>query len=287
MSWLKYRAPWAPIMGIIGHNGAGKSAMAVELVDRIASAAGKPVYSNITLRLPSGAPSYEIGGLPDLLRVRDALVLWDDVSAVAPARETMAAPPDIVMRMASLRHYGCALVWTSPTMGDVDVKLRQVTQLIVAMKALRQKPVPGELWPATTWTMGRAYDIKSTEVTDINEKTPTMGWGLRKIATLPLDAYNTLEEIELKANHAVCLVCGKPRRREYCTGKHSAEQRPQAVQLLDDVTPQNPQDAAHHHGIDQEQAPGDLLSPAPPLVGVVRHEPVDQPGAVQATVDED
>lgn len=222
MGFFKFSAPFAPIMGLVGHNGAGKSAMGVELVMRKALASGLPIFSNIELRPPEGVECHVLEGLRDLLKVRDGIVFWDDVSAVAPARLTMDSAPAIVMRMKSLRHYGCALVWTSPVLGDVDVQIRQVTQLIVSMKGLRSKEVPGELWPATTWTLGRVYDMRSPEVTDINKDTPRMGAGIRRIRSLPLDQYDSKAEIELKADHGLCMDCGLPRRREFCKGHAAA-----------------------------------------------------------------
>lgn len=221
MGFFKFEAPWSPIIGFVGHNGAGKSAMAVDLVMRKAVRSGFPIFSNIELRPPDGVVCHRLDGLRELLRVRNGIVFWDDVSAVAPSRLTMDSAPAIVTRMKSLRHYGCALVWTSPVLGDVDVQIRQVTQMVVSMKAISGKEVPDELYPQTLWTLGRVYDLRSPEVTDINKDTPRIRSGIRRISTLPLDAYDTKAEIDLIADHGLCLDCGLPRRREFCKGHTS------------------------------------------------------------------
>lgn len=219
MSLWKFSLGFAPIMGFIGQNGAGKSAMAVATVWDQAKRTGAPVASNIPLTL-DGVDVLQVRGLSDLMKLEGVHVLWDDVSAVAPARQTMDVPPAIVMRMASLRHYDCTLVWTAPDMMDVDVKIRQVTQSVVGMKPIRTRYVEGQLWPNTSLSFATQYVTTSNEVTAINSETPRAGRGFVRLKSLPLDAYDTRAEIELLADHAVCTDCGLPRRREYCKGHH-------------------------------------------------------------------
>lgn len=223
MSFFKFQPPFAPCMGFVGHKGAGKSAMAVEIAYRAAKRTGHPIYSNIDLRFED-VEVHKIRGLPDLLAVENACILWDDISAVAPSRESMSSPPAIVTHLCQLRHVNAALLWTSLTFGDVDIKIRQGTEYLVSLKAWRTKPVTGEFYDRTLVTFGQTYDVRSPLVTDLTDKTPRINRGFRRLSRLPLDSYNTKERIEVTADHAVCMVCGLPRRKEFCKGAHSEPQ---------------------------------------------------------------
>lgn len=222
MSLFRFQPKTAPVMGLVGTNGSGKTAQAVGIVIRQALKSGRPVFSTLPIDFP-GVVVEPVRGLGDLMRAEGVHVFFDEISAVAPARETMGNTPEIVARLASLRHFDCTLVWTSPVMGDVDVKIRQVTQSVVSCKPIRSHEVPDQLWPNTTLSYATQYNTVSNLVTDINTETPRMGRGFFRMKRLPLEHYDTLSSVELTADHAVCPHCGLQRRREYCKGHHDME----------------------------------------------------------------
>lgn len=220
MSLLRFTPKTAPIMGLVGTNGSGKTAQGVGVVIRQALRSGRPIFSTLPIEYP-GVEVHPVRGLADLLHAEGVHVFFDEISAVAPARETMTNTPQIVARLASLRHVDCTLVWTAPVMGDVDVKIRAVTQSVVSCNPIRSHEVEDQLWPNTTLSYATQYNIVSNLVTDINSETPKMGRGFFRMKHLPLDHYNTRSDVELTADHAVCPDCGLTRRREYCKGNHS------------------------------------------------------------------
>lgn len=221
MSFFRFRPKTAPVMGLVGTNGSGKTAQAVQLVINQALRSGRPVFSTLTIDYP-GVNVVPVRGLADLMLAEGVHVLFDEISAVAPARETMGNTPEIVARLASLRHFDCTLVWTAPVMGDVDVKIRQVTQSVVSCNPTRSIEVPDQLWPNTTLSFATQYNTVSNLVTDVNSETPVMGRGFFRMKHLPLSHYDTRSHVELTADHAVCPDCGRPRRREYCKGHDHA-----------------------------------------------------------------
>lgn len=258
---LKFMVPDAPIQGYIGHNGAGKSALMVDEGADIARRHGVPIYSNLTLNEDVlGVECRPINGLLDVMNISRAVVMWDDVASIAPARETNAAPPEIVNRLAQLRHHDALLLWSAPVLEDVDVKIRRVTQLVMSLKALRRRRAPDQLWKQTTLSYATAWDFTPIETVTINSETKKLNHGFVRLAGLRLDGYDTREDIELKADHAVCTTCGLRKRREYCRGNHPVESpNPSALDhqharpdLLD------PTDGLdHEHGT--HDAPGHLI----------------------------
>lgn len=219
MSIFRFRPGFAPIMGFIGMNGAGKTAMAVDTVIEQARISGAPIYSTTEITT-DGIDCREITSLSDVLKIERGHVLFDEIASVAPARGTQDQPPAHVLRLASLRHYDATLTWTAPVMEDVDVVIRRVTQYVVSMKPLMVKREPGQLWPNTRLSYGTTYDIRSVESVVVNTETPKGSRGFVRIAGLPLGVYDTRAEVEMAADHTLCLTCHKPRRREYCNGRH-------------------------------------------------------------------
>lgn len=258
---LNFDAPWSPIQGFIGMNGGGKSALMVTNAIDQANKFGVPIWSNIWIDPEQvDQPVHRLRGLLDFEHIERAVVVLDDIASVAPARETNAAPPAIVMRLKSLRHRDAMLLWSSPVLEDVDVQIRRVTQSIVGVKALYRRRVPGQLWQNTVVSYARAYDFSSELTVTLNSDTPRKNHGFLRLGTLRLDAYNTREEMELAADHAICTVCGLRKRREYCTGKHPLEST--ELPAPDHVHGSTAEPAAaadpdHRHGT--ADAPGPLL----------------------------
>lgn len=219
---LAFDVPWFPIQGFVGMNGGGKSALLVTTGIQQARRHGVPIYSNIWIDPDkAGVPVHRLAGLLDIMDISEGIVIMDDIASVAPARETNAAPPEIVMRLASLRHRDAMLLWSAPVLEDVDVKIRRVTQSVIALKGLMTRKREGQLWKDTTLSYAKAYDFRSEMTTAINTDTPRTVHGFVRLGALMLDAYDTREEMTVQADHAVCTTCGLRKRREYCNGKHA------------------------------------------------------------------
>lgn len=218
---LRFDVPWSPIQGFVGANGGGKSALCIDTAISQAERFDVPLWSNVWIDPErTTAKVHRLRGLLDLMNVREGIVVMDDIASVAPARETNASPPELVMELAALRHRDAMLMWSAPVLEDVDVKIRRVTQSVVALKPLRRKRIEGQLWPNTVLSYAKAYDFTPVDTVTINADTPRKQHGFLRLASLRLDAYNTRETMQLTADHAVCTVCGLRKRREYCNGKH-------------------------------------------------------------------
>ena len=216
---LKFRPTFAPIQGFVGMNGSGKSALSQYTAFEVAKANNVAVYSNITLTHET-VETHRIRGIEQVLELEHCVVLLDDVSAILNARETGGLSPEFVTRMLSLRHQDKVLLWSSPTMSDADIKLRQVTQKVVAMNSLITRKRDGQLWRDTMYSIGREYNTSGEMVTAVNRDTPLIGYGLVRLSDLGLHHYDTHEHLEFMVDHAICPDCGLRKRREYCNGKH-------------------------------------------------------------------
>lgn len=220
---LVFDPPWFPIQGFIGMNGGGKSALLVDTAIAQARRHQRPIWSNIWIDEDrAGVPVHRMRGLTDVNDAADCIMVMDDIASVAPARETNGAPPEIVMRLAALRHRDAMLLWSAPVLEDVDVKIRRVTQSVIAMKSLVTVKREGQLWKDTKVSLAKAYDFRSEQTTSINRDTPRNEYGFVWLSRLSLDAYDTREEMMLQADHAVCTVCGLRKRREMCKGHEDA-----------------------------------------------------------------
>jgi len=225
---IKFRPEFYNVLGFVGMQGSGKTASAVNTGIEFAKEAGMPLYANMELHTDE-VETRRVRGVNDLFDLEPGVLIWDDVASVAPSRGTMGVPPKAVARLAALRHYDVALIWTSITFGSLDIKVREITQSVVAMRAVRRERVPGQLLLNTRTSYGKQYRTESELVTDINSDTRYSHHGFVKLADLRLDAYNTREDLPYTADHTLCPECGLALRREYCKGhKHSLHSEEEA-----------------------------------------------------------
>lgn len=115
----------APIVAYIGYNGGGKSLGAMVFEVAPALARGVPVYSTVAIAHPLYRP---LTSWRQIWELEDCVLLLDDISAQFPARGAMTVPPQLVVKMNTLRHDNVQVVWTGPSWTRADVVLREVTQ---------------------------------------------------------------------------------------------------------------------------------------------------------------
>lgn len=139
----------APIVGVVGANGVGKTLLAVQyaLADM---SRGRTVYSTVPIEHPVYGSSKPITTLRQLLQLRDCTILIDEVAVVFSARSTGSMPPEVVTLLQVLRHRNLTVIWTSPSWANADVMLRRVTQVLVVVAALARRSIPGQFWPRPT-----------------------------------------------------------------------------------------------------------------------------------------
>lgn len=148
-----------PIVGFTGVNGAGKTTLAA--LSAIADMQkGRDVYSTVAIRSPWG-DSKPILSLRQLLTLRSATLLLDDVSVIFSSRSSQSLPADVVALLQTLRHSDLTVRWTAPAWARCDNLLREVTQALVNVTPIRF-PLPWRKsespWPTPDLVMAGVLD---------------------------------------------------------------------------------------------------------------------------------
>lgn len=219
--------PLAGITAYVGANGSGKTALAVHERIRHAARTGRPLYSTVDVHWRAERGKYKgkfvesqpITGWSQLQQVEGADFLLDEVAALASSRETIGLPPELVNWLGSLRHHDVTCTWTAPSWNRADKVLREVTQVIVAMRPLVQFSHRGRLWPRTYYGFAGVYNVMGSSDGDAPLGRPN---GMRIVPVwklLSIGAYDSWAGVPHLSEHSpLCQVCGLLRRREYCRG---------------------------------------------------------------------
>lgn len=159
-----------PIRAYVGLNGDGKSLMAVhDLIPSIK--AGRTILSTVPILDPETGELHKnyvpFTNWNDLLTLRDADVLMDEVAGVASARESTALPPQVVAFLKRLRKRDLTLSWTTPDWGDADKTIRKVTQTLTLCRGFfpvdTKAGASGVSWASKRLFRTRTYDAKKFE----------------------------------------------------------------------------------------------------------------------------
>lgn len=231
----------AAIAGFVGINGAGKTALAVECA-MADMAQGRPVFSTVQITSPYG-DSTPITSLRQLLTLRDATILLDEVATIFSARSTQSLPNDVEILLQTLRHSGNSVLWTAPGWMRADTLLRSVTRAVVAVTPLLPKRQHDSPWSTPRLVFAAVLDASTGKQDAAPEKTLRRRlYRLRGLQSI--GCYDTLADTPLLARHRTggrCVDCGGtidvPKHSEarhlelgiefYATG---ADGRPRAVE---------------------------------------------------------
>lgn len=175
-----------PICGITGVNGAGKTTLAVESA-LVAMRAGRTVYSTVQITSPWG-DSRPITGLRELLELRDAVLLFDEVATLFSSRSSQSLPPEFDVLLQTLRHKGLSVIWTAPAWMRADNRLREVTQALVSVSPLLRRH-DGTLWPRPRLLMVGTLDTSEGAV----DSAPTRVLRRRFVVPSRLAAWGTFD----------------------------------------------------------------------------------------------
>lgn len=202
-----------PILGLTGVNGTGKTLLAVTSAVS-ALRAGRTVYSTVPIKDPvKGRRSIPITSLGQLLRIRNSLILLDEVATILPGGNATPLPSEIRVMLGTLRHSGNTVIWTAPAWMRAHVELREITQAAVALFPIISRTVDGSPWP-TPWLVGASLlDTRSGKT----DETPTRVLRRRIYRPKGLDgwgAYDTHADTPLLGRHLAggrCPDCGGSR----------------------------------------------------------------------------
>lgn len=208
----------APIVGFTGPNGMGKTLVAVSCIANDDLRLGRPVYSTVPITSPWG-DSLPITSLRQLLELRDCTVFLDEVAVIFSSRDSMLVPREFDVFLQTLRHKGVTLRWTAPAWARADVRVREVTQVVVSCQGLGKVKVAGSFWRRPMLTLCGALDTISVAVDAAPEKVlkrrlfipqALVGWG-------GYDTHADTPRIGHTATGGACVDCGGQTKRESCT----------------------------------------------------------------------
>lgn len=130
----------APIVGIVGGNGGGKTLCAVECYARPALERGRRVVATVEIDGAELLTSHR-----EIPRLTDCVLLLDEITSAFPSRESGSMPAEIVRRLNQLRKVGVTVVWTAPAWERADKVLREVTNQVVVCRGM----LPRYPWRST------------------------------------------------------------------------------------------------------------------------------------------
>lgn len=203
-----------PIAGFVGVNGAGKTTLAVQsaLHDM---ARGRDVYSTLPISSPWG-DSKPIVSLRQLLHLRNATVLLDEVSVIFSSRSTQSLPADVVAFLQVLRHKELTLRWTAPAWMRCDNLLREVTQAVVNVVPVRlpfTRRSSVDPWPRPQFVLAGLLDT-STGAADAMPETALRRRFYRPLGLESIGTFDTHADTPLLGRHLQsgrCVDCGGTR----------------------------------------------------------------------------
>lgn len=223
--WRRSRRRWhpsfvagAPIVGFTGANGVGKTLVAASVIINDDLRRGRPVLSTVPLSSVWG-DSEPLTSYRQMLDAHDCTVFLDEVAVAFSSRDSLLVPREFDVFLQTLRHRGVTLRWTAPAWLRADVRLREVTQVVVGCRGIGRRRVPGSFWPAPLLTMCGALDTVSVAV----DETPTHVLKRRLFVPQLLvgyGAYDTLAEaprIGHPPTGGACVDCGGTVPREACS----------------------------------------------------------------------
>lgn len=209
-----------PILGVVGVNGAGKSLLATSAAV-LQLRAGREVYSTVpVVDEVSGRRSHPITSLGQLVRLRDSLILLDEVATILPGGSGAQLPSEVRVTLGTLRHTGNTCIWTAPSWMRAHVELREITQASVTVIPFLTHKVDGP-WPTPRLIGAALLDTRSGKVDETPDRV------LRRRLYLPrrlpgFGAYDTHADTPLLGRHLAggrCPDCGGTRTVK----AHSAE----------------------------------------------------------------
>lgn len=224
-------ASGVPICGLTGVNGAGKTLLASHMAI-VEMARGRTVYSTVEVKSEHGE-TRPIESLLQLLFLRDATILLDEVAAIFPSSVTQL-PAEVDVLLQSLRHKNLTLLWTAPTWMRAHKRLREMTQGLVNVTPLRATEIPvlGDFfrndtnpWPAPGLVLAGLMDTSAGRV----DEAPTKVLRRRVFAPKRLSswgAYDTLADTPLLGGldlGGICPGCyGSQQRPKHTKERHDA-----------------------------------------------------------------
>jgi len=120
------------ITAYVGLPGTGKTyGLVLEALKSIKQ--GRKVYSNFDIAIDG---IVKIKGFSDLVKVRDGLVILDELNLWFPSRLWQSIPPEILSLWAQSRKRGIDLFYSTQHLDRVDKVIREVTNYVIRCNSI-------------------------------------------------------------------------------------------------------------------------------------------------------
>jgi len=120
------------ITAYVGLPGSGKTyGLVLEAVRAVNQ--GRNVYSNFDINIEGIS---RIRGFSDLVKVRNGLVILDELNLWFPSRLWQSIPPEILSLWAQSRKRGIDLVYSTQHLDRIDKVIREVTNYVIRCNSI-------------------------------------------------------------------------------------------------------------------------------------------------------
>lgn len=234
------------IRGYVGPNGWGKTLCMVQ--DALPSLdSGRKVLSTVRIidtETGEDHKNYErLTEWKQLLAVKHATVLFDEILGIASSRSTGSLPPQVLLFLNKLRHADVDLGWTAPNWARADVAIREVTKAVTVCRGYLPKVyrVPGED-RSRQWSSNRLFRFNTYAADDFSTwsdnkeaklrgKCNTWFWRPGTRAEASYDTLGAVDMIGDPSDAGRCANCGGTRTAMKCTCEDYVNRGKQPVEF--------------------------------------------------------
>ena len=166
-----------PTIGVFGLPGAGKSTFLAKCARRALAGktpfAGLPTVKAVYSTFPvKGCYKLDFDDL-GVLDIRDSLIIIDEISLLADARDFKTFDKTLKSFFALHRHYGCCIIWCSQYATDCDKRIRNITDRFYLME---KAPLFLKRWFTVVKPIARFMGVADGEIADKYELAPLPMW---------------------------------------------------------------------------------------------------------------
>lgn len=212
-----------PIMGLVGPNGGGKTAAAVEMALE-AMRQGRKVLSTCPLLDPETGELHPLY-VPwvewdQLLDWQDGDVLADEIISIAGSREGMSLDVRAQTLLVQLRKRNCRFWWTAPSYARADRIIREVTQAITECRGYYADPHAAQERRGViqSWAPKRLFAFRTYDAAEFDEwtagkrekATPLVVEWFHGVGSRVFKAYDTLGAVNVLVglnDGGICSTC--------------------------------------------------------------------------------
>lgn len=224
------------IHAFIGENGSGKTNTMMRLALR-ALRRGRTVISTVPIYSDKEAGELHPLYVPFttwnvLLTARNAVIVMDEMTGVANARESSSLPNEIQLILNQLRKRKLLVLWSSPSWEDAQAQIRRVTRAVTvcegswsdkrayklaagsASSEFDEAWIPNRLFHARTFRKSTTAEFRVDK--DVSPVVDEWYWGPGSLSFASYDTNGETLQLEEANEAGLCIKCKGTRRRSEC-----------------------------------------------------------------------